>query len=199
MIDMFKWLFESKEERAERKTREMKELFQRVQEQEKLDEQRRQQKAQQKEQRQQERALAREREQQRIYNFEQRHELELDLLRTKYNDFYRRAKRTKLPSVHFTYSCPFNIIPYVVHEWNRNSEVIKQAYSRCGDKASSNMSVINRVLNPKNYSDSNIQIALDLINETEELVSKMEEEHRKYMLEIDIMKKSESIIAYKIH
>ena len=198
MIDMLKWLFESKEERAERKTREMKELFQRVQEQEKLDEQRRQQKAQQKEQRQQERALAREREQQRIYNFEQRHSDELDLLRTEYSNFYRRIKRTKLPSVKFTYSCTSNIVPYVVHEWNRNSEVIQQNYTRYKDKVGSNMNMINRALNSTYYNDYDLQRALDLINETEELVSKMEEEHRKYMLEIDIMKKSESIIAYKI-
>lgn len=40
MIYMLKWLFESKEERAERKAREREELFRRVREQERLEEQR---------------------------------------------------------------------------------------------------------------------------------------------------------------
>ena len=155
-------------------------------------------KRQEKERKRQERAEQERLRQQMMAEFEQQHYSELECIRNTYNNICMRSRHIKFPKVEFTYSCPFNMIPQAIHDWNRNSEMLKQEYYNYANTLQKHMNIMRNALNKNYYSENSLHEALGVVDEARDLTTKIESVHKRYMTEVEIMKKSPSIIDYKI-
>lgn len=155
-------------------------------------------KRQEKERKRQERAEQERLRQQMIVEFEQQHYSELECIRNTYNNICMRSRHIKFPKVEFTYSCPFNMIPQAIHDWNRNTEMLKQEYYNYANTLQKHMYTMKNALNKNYYSENSLHEALGVVDEARDLTTKIESVHKRYMTEVEIMKKSPSIIDYKI-
>ena len=155
-------------------------------------------KRQEKERKRQERAEQERLKQQKMAEFEQQHYSELECIRNTYNNICMRSRHIKFPKVEFTYSCPFNMIPQAIHDWNRNTEMLKQEYYNYTNTLQKHMNIMRNALNKNYYSENSLHEALGVVDEARDLTTKIESVHKRYMTEVEIMKKSPSIIDYKI-
>ena len=155
-------------------------------------------KRQELERKRQERAEQERLKQQKMAEFEQQHYSELECIRNTYNNICMRSRHIKFPKVEFTYSCPFNMIPQAIHDWNRNTEMLEQEYYNYTNTLQKHMNIMRNALNKNYYSENSLHEALGVVDEARDLTTKIESVHKRYMTEVEIMKKSPSIIDYKI-